>query len=71
MNSQMDATLSYIGKLLGDRFVRVDDKRPWIQAMDNPNDLDFLINRGVSAGEEAATVVMERFINGVSAAPWR
>ena len=71
MNSQMDATLSYSKQLLGDRFMRVDDMRPRVQAMDNPNDLDFLIARGAKVGEDFAKDVMERFVNGVSAAPWR
>jgi hypothetical protein len=72
MNSQMDATLSYMRQLLGpDRFLRVDDERPRIQAMDNPDDLDFLINRGAKLGEDFAASVMQRFLNGVQAAPWR
>ena len=71
MNAQMDATLSYVEQLLGDRFVRIDDKRPRVQGMDNPNDLDFLIGRGSNVGESAAKDVMARFVNGVSAAHWR
>lgn len=71
MNAQMDATLCYIAQLLGDRFVRIDDKRPRVQAMDNPNDLGFLIGRGAKAGEDVAKEVLARFVNGVSAAPWR
>jgi patatin-like phospholipase/acyl hydrolase len=71
MNSQMDATLLYVEQLLGRRFVRVDDTRARVQAMDDPNDLDFLIGRGAKVGEDFAVEVMARFVNGVGAAPWR
>jgi hypothetical protein len=70
-NSQMDATLCYVARFLGDRFVRVDDYRPRVQAMDNPNDLNFLIDRGAKVGEDAAEGELARFVNGVSAAAWR
>jgi hypothetical protein len=71
MNSQMDATLCYIEQLLGERFLRVDDNRPRVQTMDNPDDLDFLIGRGAKIGEDTADRVLSRFVNGISAAPWR
>jgi len=71
LNSQMEATLSYIRQLLGDRFLRVDDVRPRVQAMDNPDDLSFLIARGAEVGEDVAKDVMARFVNGVSAGAWR
>lgn len=71
MNSQMDATLCYIEQLLGERFLRVDDHRPRVQTMDNPDDLDFLIGRGAKVGEDVAQHVLSRFVNGVGAAPWR
>ena len=71
MNSQMEATKLYMSQLLGSRFLRIDDKELRKEEMDNPNDLNFLIARGVKVGKDSATDVMARFVNGVSAAPWR
>jgi patatin-like phospholipase/acyl hydrolase len=71
MNSQMDATLCYVEQLIGKRFLRVDDDHARVQTMDRAEDLGYLFGRGAKIGEKYAGDVLPRFLNGVSAAPWR
>ena len=71
MNAQLDATLSCMKQLLGDRFVRVDDDRARVEGLDETESLDLLIGRGVHVGQEHSATVLSRFVNGVNAAPWR
>ena len=70
MKAQMQATLSHVTQLLGDRFHRVDDAAQ-TDGLDDVRAVPMLISKGADAAELKYPMVSSRFINGVKAAPWR
>lgn len=71
MNSQMEATLRYTRQILGNRLLRVDDAKATVQEIDDVSRLDYLIARGVEVATANQVEVVERFLNGTHATPWR
>jgi patatin-like phospholipase/acyl hydrolase len=70
MNAQMQATLDHITRLLGTRFLRVDDAAQ-TNGLDDVGSVPMLINKGADIAEKYFLSVTDRFINGVPAATWR
>jgi patatin-like phospholipase/acyl hydrolase len=70
MKAQMQATLDHVGRLLGARFLRVDDAAQ-TGGLDDVGSVPMLINKGADIAEKHFEPVTDRFINGVPAAPWR
>jgi uncharacterized protein len=70
MKAQMQATLDHTARLLGARFVRVDDAAQ-TNGLDDVGSVPMLINKGADVAEKYFLPVTDRFINGVPAASWR
>jgi patatin-like phospholipase/acyl hydrolase len=70
MKAQMQATLDHTARLLGARFLRVDDAAR-TNGLDDVGSVPVLINKGADVAENYFSRVTDRFINGVPAATWR
>lgn len=71
MNAQQDSAILLARQLLRDRFLRVDDTVPRIEALDDLSALPYLIDSGSQAADLHYARVADRFLNGVAAASWR
>ncbi len=70
MKAQMQATLDHTKRLLGARFLRVDDVA-YTRGLDDVSAIPLLVNKGAKIAEDCFSPATDRFINGVPAAPWR
>lgn len=70
MKTQMQSTLEYAEKLLGNRFLRVDDTAQ-TTGLDDVNSVPMLINKGVEIADRYYEKVQSRFFNGVPVRNWR
>jgi patatin-like phospholipase/acyl hydrolase len=70
MKAQMQATLDHVSRLLGERFLRVDDSAQ-TNGLDDVGSIPVLINKGADIAEKHFAQAVDRFMNGVVAAAWR